>query len=195
VMAYLNQTAAESPTAEPNLFIDDLVVTVTDGHNLVGNPNFESGTTAGWGSTGGTLGITTAQAHGGTNSLLDTNRTQTFQGPKWSLPIGAAQYNVSFWVLHNGSLPHSLMLEPSYTCQGGAQQFPNSVGTVGNVAGGTWTELTATVTFPPANAQAGCQLSAAALYVQQEGGTCGTGVGQTECPDIYVDDVVIKLAN
>src|SRR5581483_6393259 len=33
-ITYLNQTAAETPTANPDLFIDDLVVTVTDGHNL-----------------------------------------------------------------------------------------------------------------------------------------------------------------
>ncbi len=195
VMLYLNQTAVGAPTAQPNLFMDDLIVTVTDGHNLVGNPNFEAGTTAGWVSTGGTLGVSAAQAHGGTNSLLDTARSQTFQGPKWNMPIGAAQYTVSFWALHTGSLPHSLMLEPTYACQGGATQFPASVGTVANVAGGTWTQLSATVTFPPANAQAGCNLTSAALYVQQEGGTCGTGVGQVECPDIYIDDVTIKLAN
>ena len=105
VALYLNQTGTEAPTAMPNLFIDDLVVTVTDGHNLIGNPNFESGTTAGWSSTGGTLAVSAAQAHGGTNSLIDTARTQTFQGPKWNLPIGAAKYNVVFFALHTGSVP------------------------------------------------------------------------------------------
>ena len=42
-MLYLNQTAAGSPVVFPNLFLDDVVVTVPDGHNLVGNPNFEAG--------------------------------------------------------------------------------------------------------------------------------------------------------
>jgi hypothetical protein len=194
VVAYLNQTGAESPTAQPNLFIDDLVVTVTDGHNLVGNPNFEAGTTAGWSLTGGSLAITTAQAHGGTNSMVDTGRTQTYQGPKWNLPIGTAKYNVVFYALHTGSLPHSLMLQPVYNCGTGSQQFPASVGIASNVAGGTWNQLSASVTFPPANAPAGCQLTAAGFYVQQEGGTCGTGAGQIECPDIYIDDVSITLA-
>ena len=38
-----------------DLYIDDLVVQVTDGHNLVGNPNFEASATAidGWGVSSG----------------------------------------------------------------------------------------------------------------------------------------------
>jgi hypothetical protein len=194
VLLYLNQTAAESPTAQPDLFIDDLVVTVTDGHNLVGNPNFESGTTAGWANTGGTLAISGTQAHSGTNSLFDTGRTQTFQGPRWNLPIGAAKYNVVFNAMHTGSLPRDLILQPTYTCQGGSAQFPASIAMASQVAGGTWNQLSASVTFPPANAPAGCKLASAGLYVQQDGSTCGTGTGQVECPDIYVDDVSITLA-
>jgi len=194
VIAYLNQTGAESPTATPDLFIDDLVVNVTDGHNLVGNPNFEAGTTAGWSQTGGTLAVSTAHAHGGTNSLVDAARTQPYQGQQWNLPIGTAKYNVSFYALHTGSLPHSLMLQPVYTCGTGGQQFPAPVATASNVAGGTWNQLSGTITFPPPEAPAGCQLSSAGLYIQQEGGTCGSGPGQVECPDIYVDDVSITLA-
>ena len=45
--------------ARPNLFVDDLVIRVTDGHNLVGNPNFEAfdtltglGVTSGWATNG-----------------------------------------------------------------------------------------------------------------------------------------------
>jgi hypothetical protein len=194
VSAYLNQTAAEVPTATPDLFMDDLVVTVTDGHNLVGNPNFEAGTTAGWSNTGGVMAVSTAQAHGGTNSLVDATRMQNYQGPKWNLPIGTAQYKAVFYALHTGSLPHTLMLQPVYTCGAGGQQFPSSVGVASNVAGGTWNQLSATVTFPPADAPAGCQLTSAGIYVQQEGGNCGTGAGQIECPDIYIDDVSITLA-
>ena len=41
-MVYLNQVGAGSPVVKPNLFLDDLVITVPDGHNLVGNPNFEA---------------------------------------------------------------------------------------------------------------------------------------------------------
>ena len=31
------------PAPYPPLYLDDVVVQVTDGHNLVGNPNFEAG--------------------------------------------------------------------------------------------------------------------------------------------------------
>jgi hypothetical protein len=196
VLAYLNQTNTESPTDTPPLFMDDLVVTVTDGHNLVGNPNFEAGTTAGWTNTGGTLVVSGTKSHGGTNSLFDTGRNATYAGPRWGLPIGTAKYNVVFWAMHAGSSPHDLTLQPTYTCQGGGQQFPAAVAIASQVTGGTWNQLSGSVTFPPANAPAGCKLVTAALYVQQEGGnaTCGTGVGQVECPDIYVDDVSITLA-
>ena len=194
VMAYLNQTGTEAPTAYPNLFMDDLVVTVTDGHNLIGNPNFEAGTTAGWSQTGGSLAITTAQAHGGTNSMVDTTRTQTYQGPKWNLPIGAAKYNVVFYALHTGSVPRDLILQPVYTCQGGSQQFPGQIAVASQVTGGAWNQLSGSVTFPPASAPAGCKLAAAGVYIQQDGSTCGSGAGQVECPDIYVDDASITLA-
>jgi len=194
VMAYLNQTGTESPTNTPDLFIDDFVLTVTDGHNLIGNPNFEAGTTAGWAQTGGSLAISTAQAHGGTNSIVDITRTQTYQGPKWNLPIGAAKYNVVFYALHTGSVPRDLILQPVYTCQGGSQQFPGAIAIASQVSGGIWNQLSGSVTFPPANAPAGCKLISAGVYVQQDGSTCGNGPGQVECPDIYVDDASITLA-
>ena len=192
---YINQTATGTPTALPNLFLDDLVVTVADGHNLVGNPTFEAGTTIGWQNNGGgALAASAAQAHGGTKSLALTGRTATYNGPSWTLPIGAAKYNVVFNALHTGSLPHDLLLTPTYTCLGGSAQFPGAAVTASQVAGSTWNQLSATITYPPANAPAGCKLKAAGVYVQQEGGNCGTGAGQIECPDIYVDDVSITLA-
>ncbi len=40
-----------APPRSPNFYVDDLVVTVTDGHNLVGNPNFEAGLVDGWNTT------------------------------------------------------------------------------------------------------------------------------------------------
>jgi len=206
--AYLNQTANESPTQWPDMYIDDMVVTVTDGHNLVGNPNFETGLTAPWSTSGGTAFISNTIAHGGTQSMGVTGRTANYVGPKWFLTDGAAQYNVSLWVLHTGSLPHTLALQPTYTCDGDAgANYPPAVGTVSNVAGSTttaqtWTQMTAKITYPPAGARAGCKLTgtpagnnAPAFYIQQqESGTCGTGLGQIECPDIYIDDVSITLA-
>jgi hypothetical protein len=61
------------------------------------------------------------------------------------------------------------------------------------VPGNTWTQLTGTAVFPPADAAVGCKLSLAAVYVRQDGTACGTGAGQVECPDLYIDDVSITL--
>jgi len=188
-LMYLNQTA---DTTVPNLYIDDLVVTATDGHNLVGNPNFEAGVTTGWQNNGGsTLGVTTAIHLGGTQSLTLTGRTATFQGPRWNLPLGAARYNVTFNSLHDGAMNHDLILQPTYTCQGGSAQFPASVAIASQAGGNSWNTLSGTYTMPPANAAAGCKMTSAAFYVQQEfgNGSC-SGV---ECPNIYVDDVSITL--
>jgi hypothetical protein len=192
---YLNQSNTTTPAAFPNLFLDDVVVTpVAAGQNLVGNPNFEAGVTSGWSQTGGTPGISNTVYRSGTNSMSVTGRTQTYAGPSWTLPIAPAKYNVTFYGLHNGALPHNLVIQPTYTCAGGTAQYPAPIATVTGAAANSWNTLSGTVTFPPANAAATCKLSSAAIYMQQEGGTCGTGAGQIECPDLFIDDVSISLA-
>jgi hypothetical protein len=192
---YLNQISTATPTALPDLYIDDLVVQVTDGHNLVGNPNFEAGTTDGWSVNGvGSLAASTVYAHGGTHSLAVTTRGTTASGPRYALPLGAGEYNVVFNVHHTGATAHDLVLQSNYTCLQGPLTLGPIIATVPAVAPGatTWTQLTGTVTLPPAGAPPNCRLTEAAIYVQQEAGTC-TGAGQIECPDIYVDDVSITL--
>jgi hypothetical protein len=195
---YLNQTAAGSTVAFPNLYIDNVVVQVDDGHNLVGNPNFEAGSTAGWQNNGnGALSISsTVFRPGGAGSLQHSGRMNTYNGPRWTLPLGAAKYNVTFYALHSGALPHDLVLQPTYTCAAAtpAAVFPPPIAIASQAGGNGWNTLSGTVTFPPAGAAAGCKLISAAIYVQQEGGTCGAGVGQIECPDLFVDDVSITLA-
>ena len=44
----VNQAANGTPVMLPDLFMDDVVVQVSDSHNLVGNSNFEGGFTDGW---------------------------------------------------------------------------------------------------------------------------------------------------
>src|SRR5262249_14679349 len=129
---YLNQT---SGTTIPNLFLDDLSVQVTDGHNLVGNPNFESAVTNGWNNNGGgTLGISTTVFQSGPRSLGVTGRTGNYNGPRWNLPIGTAKYNVVFNGQHTGTTTHNLVLQPTYTCLGGSAQFPAAIATATSVA-------------------------------------------------------------
>jgi hypothetical protein len=191
---YLNQDATMPGTTVrfPDFYVDDLTVTVTDGHNLVGNPNFEAGVIDGWAVNGsGTLAISTIS---GTKSLGLTGRTSTTTGHKYFLPIGAAKYNVVFNVLHTGTVPHNLVLVPTYACLGGSQVTGSAIATVASAAANAWQPLTGSLTMPPANASAGCKLTQAAVHVQQEMGTCGTGAGMIECPDLHLDDVSITLA-
>jgi hypothetical protein len=192
---YLNQntSTAQTPVAFPNLFLDDLVIQATDGHNLVGNPNFEAGGTDGWQNNGGgTLSVSSTVYNNGTHSLALTNRTQNYNGQRWNLPIGAAKYNISITAQHNGSLPHPLMIQPTYTCKGGSGNYPPAIGYTSSTTGNTWYTLSGTVSFPPANAPAGCKLASAAVYLQQgDNGNCGSDI---ECPDLFIDDVSITLA-
>ena len=64
--------------------------------------SFESGGLEGWASrTGGEMvANTTADAHGGTRSLLTTNRTATFQGPAFDVTnvmFNGSRYRVELW--------------------------------------------------------------------------------------------------
>ena len=81
------------------------------------------------------------------------------------------------------------MLQPSYTCLGGAQVFPPPIATEVAVPANTWTVLSGTVVLPPADATVGCKLVDADVHVEQEVGTCGT----IECPDLYLDDAAITI--
>jgi hypothetical protein len=201
---YLNHAndycgAGGSGTPCPNaLYADDVIVQVTDGHNLVGNPNFEANATAtdGWGVSAGSAvqAVNTTFAHGGTRSLRESTRSTPGTGPKWALPTGAARYNFSFWVQHTGTVAHDLNLQTTYTCAGGSAVTPPPIKTVAAVATGTWTQLTGTAVLPPANAAAGCKMTAAGVFVTQEGTACGTGASQVECPDLYIDDVSVTIA-
>jgi hypothetical protein len=192
---YLNHTAQDGGPL-PDLYLDDLIVEVTDGHNLVGNPNFEAGSPDGWSVSAGsaTLSVSNTVAHAGTQSLHLAVRTMPATGPKYMLPTGAAKYAISFWVQHTGATAHDLILQPTYTCIGGSQVTAAPIATATAVAGNAWTQLGGTVTLPPADAPAGCTLALASVHVQHEGTACGSASGQVECPELYIDDVSITLA-
>ena len=195
-MVYLNQNGqdASAPVVYPDLYMDDLVIQVTDGHNLIGNPNFEAGFVDGWnvnGSGTSSIGVSTTVAHGGTHSLWQKTRSLPTTGIKYALPIGAARYLVSFQVLQSGTMSHVLSLQSAYSCIGSSTVYQptNSMVTVTATAN-SWTPLSGTFVFPPLDAPAGCQLSSAAVYVVQgESGICSA----IECPDLYLDDASITL--
>jgi hypothetical protein len=176
-----------------NIYVDDLVIQSSDGHNLIGNPNFEAGTTAGWSIAGGTstLGVSGMFAHGGQNSLWQTDRTLTTSAITYALPLGAARYAVSLWVLQNGTTGHQLALLPLYSCIGSSAGYYGTPSTPVVAAAGRWTQVTGTFVLPPPDAPAGCALSQASIALgQAETGTCGS---TAECPDLFVDDASITL--
>jgi len=188
----VNQAANGTPVMLPDLFMDDVVVQVSDGHNLVGNSNFEGGFTDGWTAGGASVIISSTIAKTGTHSLAVTGRTTTTVGPSYAMPLGAAEYNVVFNALHTGANPHDLVLQATYTCLGGSPAVAPATTTAPSVAANVWTPIGGTIALPPPDAPVGCQLTDAAISVRQaEGGSCGGGV---ECPDLYVDDVSITLA-
>jgi hypothetical protein len=192
---YLNQYGTGSPTVMPDLFLDDIVVQVTDGHNLIGNPNFEGGFVDGWTALGGVVGISSTIFHTGSHSLSTTGRTVATAGPTYALPTGAARYVVTFQGQHNGASAHGLILQPSYTCAGGTQTLPSPIAMAASVPASTWTQLSGMVTLPPADAPAGCHMVQAAVSMrQQETGACSTSGGTLECPDLFVDDASVTLA-
>ncbi len=199
-----------------NFYMDDLVVTVPDTHNLVGNPEFEDSAkaVAGWTlNTVGTasLAVSTTYAFMGTQSLQESKRSLPGTGIRFALPIGAANYAVTIHATHSGTATHTLRLEAAYTCLGDPVTTPatyrtktifqtgGSSGTP-DPAAGTWVALGGTFAFPPADAPAKCQqMTDAAFWVTQGDGDqatgCGTGAGQIECPDLFVDNVSVTLTN
>ena len=123
-------------------------------------------------------------------SLGVTTRTTSTSGPSYRLPIGAARYNVTFHVLHTDVGAHDLVLQPSYTCLGGTQTTTPPIAMEVALPGDTWTTLSGMVTLPPLDATPGCKLTQAEVHVEQEAGACDTIM----CPDIYIDDASITLA-
>ena len=101
----LSQSQGDRTDPFPNLYLDDVIVQVTDGHNLVGNPNFESGIAEPWSLSAGSsiLAVSSTVAHGSTKSLHQKDRTIPAAGPRYNLPTGAARYLISFWVQHGAA--------------------------------------------------------------------------------------------
>jgi len=155
------------------------------GVNLITNSGFETNTT-GWSVFGGsaTIASTTAQAHSGTQSLLITGRTQTYQGPQYSvlsLATPGTSYTLSLW----GRLPSSnstgsLTVTLHYTCSGGSSAGENYFTWIATSAASasSWTQFSGVQTFPAC--AGGGTMSAASFYVESPSATLS----------YYIDDVV-----
>ncbi|HUK00845.1 MAG TPA: endo-1,4-beta-xylanase [Steroidobacteraceae bacterium] len=96
------------PSTAQAFYLDNVVITQISGpptgpqDNSGIATNFEDGGLDGWSSrAGSTLTNTAADAHGGTQSLLITNRTAAYDGPQISVNnkmYNGSQYAISVWV-------------------------------------------------------------------------------------------------
>lgn len=154
----------------PDIFVDDLVVNAESPFNLLGNGDAELGTSD-WSPFGAGLDVTTAVVHGGSQAIVASGRTASWQGPSHFLPTGQGAYAVSLFARQDSGASVELMLSAKLVCNG-AETF--STIAAANAASGTWVELAGTLNVP-----AGCTTVQA--YVQQNGGS--------SFPDLYADDL------
>jgi endo-1,4-beta-xylanase len=151
------QLYLESGDATASYDVDDVTVTMT-APPPTGPPSqtgiesdFEDGTAQGWTARGGAeqLANSTADAHGGSHSLLVTGRTQTWMGPALNL-LGkvsqGAKYTFSVWVkLAPGEADTPLRLSIERRTAG-TPSYDGVVGNTTTTAAG-WTHLAGSYTL------------------------------------------------
>ena len=177
----------ESASATASYYIDTFSVTLlapppgAPGNTTGASSTFESQTTEGWKSRTGveTVAVTNADAHGGSFSLLTTNRAQTFQGPAFDVTnvmFNGSTYHVELWAkLAPGSSDTQLRVSLDRKLGSSIETFATVVGNT-TVTAGAWVELSANFT----DALADTQLT---LYVESASGT----------PSFYIDDFNITF--
>jgi endo-1,4-beta-xylanase len=172
------------PTTAQSFYLDDVVVTEIAGppggpqDNSGLSTNFEDGGLDGWSSrAGASLANTTADAHGGTHSLLVTNRTAAFDGPQISVSdkmYNGSEYSLSVWVKLAPSATQSDTLRVSLqTTLAGTTTFHTVVNNT-PVPLGTWVELS----IPTYSMAFAYDPGQAFVYVESNSGT----------QSFYIDD-------
>ncbi len=160
-----------------DVYLDDVKVIPPD-NNLVVDGGFESGT-AGWSSwIGSSLATSTAQAHGGSQSMQATGRTSDGQFAVYSLTgkaKTATTYTVSAWALINGTGNGTVRLASKLSCDGQADTYPWLQNNTA-VVPGTWTQLTGNLVIP-----ADCTPTDVAIFFE----------GTDPAYDVYLDDVSV----
>jgi endo-1,4-beta-xylanase len=142
--------------------------------------NFESGTLEGWKSrTGGeSVNPSNADAHGGSFSLLTSNRTAAFQGPAFDVTnvmFNGSRYVVSVWAKLAPGQPSSQLRVSLQRTAGTINTFHTVVGNT-TVTADAWVRLQATYDVALAN-------STLTLYVESASGTAS----------FYIDDFSITF--
>jgi endo-1,4-beta-xylanase len=147
--------------------------------DLVTNGTFESGTADGWSDMWScTLTPTTDQAHGGSYSLLVTNRAGNWAGPQLDV-LGKMEvghvYDVSVWIrAQSGSDTASLTMKRKDS-EGSGENY-DSIVYQQPISDSKWTNITGTYKLTDANA-----LDELAFYVE----------ATKQETNFYVDDISI----
>jgi len=170
------QIFAEGPAVGVDMYVDDVNVSIPTVTNLLTDGTFEAqlGSWFTWGT--GTLAVTSARAHKGSQSLLFSNRVGN--GPIAHSLLGVVQpgksYQVSMWTTISGAASASVNMTSALGCDG-ADSYAWIVNPT-TVADGAWVKLSGTLNVP------NCNLTNALVYLEGP----GTGI------DMYLDDAVVS---
>jgi endo-1,4-beta-xylanase len=159
--------------------------------NLVANPDFETQDKVGWITDGGgTIGVSTTNAHGGTKSLLTTERKDDWQGPATPITTKVRpgrKYEMSVFVRLMAAGTEGFNISLRHTCaEDSMQRFNEQTSQHPAMAmdGTTWVEPTSTFTVATADH---CTLSEVLVYVET---TTKLADGATY-PSFYIDDIQV----
>jgi lysophospholipase L1-like esterase len=147
------------------------------GTNLLANGNIESGTSGWTVFGGGTQAVNTGVVHGGTNSLLRTGRTASWNGPAQDVTSGLTNgrsYTTSVWVRTQSGTPTG-RVTLAVTANGTTNYLTLAQGAVN---ASSWTLLTGTGTTVNWTGT----LTSARFYVETASGT----------DNLYIDDASVQ---
>jgi hypothetical protein len=143
--------------------------------NLFPDPSFTLGHAGNWTNFGSpTLTDAPGEGRDGTQCLVASGRTQTFEGPAINLKtlvVGGQVYTAEAWVRTSATTTQSVSISIKTTCTGAAAVYTQLVTQL--VASGEWLFLSGELTA------ATCALDEYTLYIE----------GPESGVDLYVDDV------
>jgi endo-1,4-beta-xylanase len=163
-------------TTSQSFYIDDVVLNEISGppggpqDNSGISTGFEDGGLDGWSSrAGATLANSTADAHGGTHSLLTTNRVAAYDGPQISVSnkmYNGSSYSISVWVkLAPTATQADTMRVSLQTTLAGTTSFHTVIGNM-PVPLGTWVNFS----IPTYSMAVAYDPGTAFLYVESNSG-------------------------
>ena len=182
LLLYVEATAANASYYIDNFTLTEIAPPPGPPGNTTGAAsNFESGAAEGWFARIGNevLTVTDADAHGGTKSLLTTNRTGTFRGPAFNVTnvmFNGSRYRVSLWAkLAPGEPDAQLRVSLERRLGTNSSTFHTVINNT-TVTANAWVRLVTTYDVALAN-------TGLTLYVESNAGTS----------PFYIDDFEISF--